>query len=209
MIHEGRDDSSFLVPWSVWSPKQMTFIRGWTAGVRAPRLDTRNERKTRGEEWGRALQSVHICFCNTAAWLMNCFGVKEPRALEGHVHTDVSGFSCSIFLPLLDRNIWFLCIDLFKLIDLYFQLWNLFWHMMWSNHRTLCSNTTFIPNLLDFTKLDHCPVDLAWVWLAAADVAVAPGLGDGGVWAGFHFLKSLILFLTFFFILWLTNVTEM
>lgn len=46
MIHEGGDDSSFLVPRSLWSPKQMTFIKGWTAGVRFPRLKTRNENKT-------------------------------------------------------------------------------------------------------------------------------------------------------------------
>lgn len=45
MIHEGGDDSSFLVPPSLLSPKQMTFIKGRTAGVRFPRLKTRNGNK--------------------------------------------------------------------------------------------------------------------------------------------------------------------
>lgn len=46
------------------------------------------------------------------------------------------------------------------------------------------------------------------VWLAAADVAVAAGLRDALMWAGFHFLKKWYSVLDFF-PLWLTNVTEM
>lgn len=41
MIHEGGVDSSFLVPPSLLSPKQMPFVKGRTAGVGFPRLKTR------------------------------------------------------------------------------------------------------------------------------------------------------------------------
>lgn len=49
MIHEGEDDSSFLVPRSLLSPKQMTFIKGRTARAGFPRLKTRNGNKEREE----------------------------------------------------------------------------------------------------------------------------------------------------------------
>lgn len=76
MIHEGGDDSSFLVPRSLLSPKQMTFIKGWTAGVRFPRLKTRNGNKTwEGEKKivlkVRDPRIPHICFCNMTAAPMN------------------------------------------------------------------------------------------------------------------------------------------
>lgn len=48
----------------------------------------------------------------------------------------------------------------------------------------------------DFTKLDHCPFNLARVCLAAWLLLMLLLL-QGGVWAGFYFLESLILFSTF------------
>lgn len=55
MIHKGGDDSSFLVPQSLWSPKQTTFIKGRTAGVRFPRLKTRN-----GNKEGEGKNRIHV-----------------------------------------------------------------------------------------------------------------------------------------------------
>lgn len=50
MIHQGEDDSFLVVPWSLFSPEQMTFIKGWTAGVGFPGLKSRSGNKT----WERA-----------------------------------------------------------------------------------------------------------------------------------------------------------
>lgn len=205
MIHGGRDDSSFLVPWSVWSPKQMTFISGWTAGIRPPKLDTRNEKKTRGEEWGRVWRSAEISHlllqssCLADEWV---FGVQDPRALEGDVQTDISGFS-------LRYHFAFKSFDFYVLICLRWLTYisspcSETFFGTWCGATTVPYEATWLSFQTFFTVL-HITRPLSnWpcrtVWLAAADVVFAPGL--------FSCLKSVLLFLTFFFLPWLTNVTE-
>lgn len=79
--------------------------------------------------------------------------------------------------------------------------------MMWSKYRTIWSNhnqTFWLITRTDFTKLGHGPVTLAWVLLAAADVVVAPGLGDGERASKKNSYSPLD-----FSSLWLSNITEM
>lgn len=142
VIHEGSDDSSFLVPWSLWSPTQMTFISGWTARVGVPRLNTGKENKT-GERKNRAeyddLQRSHICFSTPTASLMNCcWGVQHPRAHQGPVHTDIN--VCSLFL--LQWDVWFLCIDLFRV---YWPIFPVLALKPFLAHRLIWSGTTTGP----------------------------------------------------------------
>lgn len=183
-------------------PKQMTFISGWTAGVVAPRLDARNEKKTRGKEWGWLWLSAEIshlllqssCRADELFWHL-----KAMSRLTSMV------FPCSIILPLLYRNIWFLSIDLVNLSDLYFQSlpWNLFWDMIWSHYRTTWRNMTFIPNHLPGLTSQNRII----VHLILHDVALAPGLRDGGMWASIS--EKVWLCSWLFFLLRFTNVTEM
>lgn len=166
MILRGRDDSSFLVPWPVWSPKQMTFISGWTAGIGPPKLDTRNERKTRGEERGRVWRSAEIphlllqSSCLADEWFF--LGLQDPRALEGHVQTDISGFffPCGIILLFKRFDFYVLiCLRWLTYIsspcsETFFGTW------MWSNYRTVWSNTTFNPNCLHGSSQNQIIVQL-------------------------------------------------
>lgn len=69
MIHEGGNDSFFLVPQSLLSPKQMTFIKGRTAGVsKFPRLKTGTKKNRINVESER---SADFCFCSMTASLIN------------------------------------------------------------------------------------------------------------------------------------------
>lgn len=54
MIHARGDDSFFLVPQPLLTPKLVAFIKCGTAGVEFPRLKARNgkkEQKMRGLGW--------------------------------------------------------------------------------------------------------------------------------------------------------------
>lgn len=143
----------------------MTFISGWTAWVGVPRLNTRKENKT-GERKNRAeyddLQRSHICFSTPTASLMNCcWGVQHPRAHEGPVQTDINVFS----LFLLQWDVWFLCIDLFRV---YWPIFPVLPRKPFLAHRLIWSGTATGPCEATWTLhynniktvvlgLDFCP----------------------------------------------------
>lgn len=61
MIHARGDDSSFLVPQPLLTPKLVALIKCGTAGVEFPRLKARNgkkEQKMRG--WGAVMSEVNL-----------------------------------------------------------------------------------------------------------------------------------------------------
>lgn len=181
MILGERDDSSFLVPWSVWSPKQMRYISGWTAGIRPPRLDTRNEKKTRG---GRMRLSLTIFRDFTSAFVIQLPGwwmvleFRTPEHLKYPVQTDISGFS-------LRYHFAFKMFDLYVLICLS-RLTYISSPCSEAFFGTWCGATTepyeaTWPSFQTFFTVLHITGSLSiWpcrtVWLATADVVVAPGL---------------------------------
>lgn len=121
---------------------------------------------------GRTGPSLTICRDSTSAfaiqlpgWWMVFFGVQDPRALEGHVQTDISGFFFSLRYHFAFKRFDFyvlICLRWLTYIsspcsETFFGTW------MWSNYRTVWSNMTFISKLSSrfFTEPDHCPIDLA------------------------------------------------
>lgn len=92
----GEDDSFLVVPWSLLSPEQMIFIKGWTAGVWFPRLKSWSENKT----WERAKRFKGL----THLLLQNCnlpqhqpfWGVQHPEHSFGGLAMKTD-FSCVVY----------------------------------------------------------------------------------------------------------------
>lgn len=155
-----------LFPCSVVSVKSNPDdIYQWLdSSSRGPRVKYEKGEQNRREEESEDddLQRSHICFSTPTASLMNCcWGVQHPRAHEGPVQTDSKVFA----LFLLQWDVWFLYIDLFRL---YWPIFPVLALKPFLAHRLIWSGTTTGPCEATWTLcynniktvilgLDFCP----------------------------------------------------